>query len=40
MEPSHEELLITLATIDKPKVEALAKLGIGDMDAFLHKEVV
>lgn len=37
MEPSENDFLISLATIDKPKVEALAQLGVTDMDAFLFK---
>lgn len=37
LEPSEDEQLISLATIDKPKVETLAQLGITDMDTFLHK---
>lgn len=40
LEPSDEEILISLATIDKQKVTALAELGVSDMDAFLHKEIV
>lgn len=38
LEPSNEEALISLATIDKQKVEELAELGIKDMDYFLHTE--
>lgn len=37
LEPSSEEVLISLYTTDKPKVEKLAQLGVTDMDAFLHK---
>lgn len=37
LEPSDEEILFSLQTIDKPKVEKLARLGITDMDTFLHK---
>lgn len=37
MEPSKDEYLISIATIDKPKVEKLAQLGVTDMDTFLHK---
>lgn len=37
LEPSDEEILISLGTIDKPKVEAFAKLGALDMDKFLHE---
>jgi predicted patatin/cPLA2 family phospholipase len=40
LEPSDEEFLVTRITTDKPKIEALAKLGIQDMDAFLHKTIV
>ncbi len=39
LEPSDEEALVSLGTIDKPKVEALARLGIADMDTFLNKEL-
>lgn len=39
LEPSHEEFLVGLATTDKAKVERLAKLGITDMDSFLHKDL-
>ena len=39
LEPSDANVLISLSTIDKPKVEALAKLGITDMDVLLHKEL-
>ena len=38
--PSDEEALISLASIDKPKVEALAKLGVTDMKEFLQKQLV
>lgn len=37
LEPSNEEILISLYTTDKAKVKALAKLGVTDMDVFLHK---
>ena len=37
LEPSDPEMLVSLATIDKAKVEALAALGVSDMDTFLHK---
>jgi predicted patatin/cPLA2 family phospholipase len=37
LEPSDEKPIISLATIDKPKVESLARLGVKDMDDFLHK---
>jgi|GEM_PF-1063110 len=40
MEPSAPESLISLGTIDKPKVEALAQLGVTDMDVFLHKPLL
>lgn len=40
LEPSDEEILISLLTTDKPKVETLARLGVSDMDAFLHKPLV
>jgi predicted patatin/cPLA2 family phospholipase len=39
LEPSDEEILFSLGTIDKPKVEELSKLGISDMDNFLAKQV-
>jgi predicted patatin/cPLA2 family phospholipase len=39
LEPSDEEVLITLATIDKPKVAELAELGVKDMDRFLQKAI-
>lgn len=39
LEPSNEEFLISLGTIDKPKVREFAELGIRDMDAFLHREI-
>ena len=32
-------MLISLARIDKPKVEALARLGITDTDQVLHKAI-
>jgi predicted patatin/cPLA2 family phospholipase len=37
LEPSQEEYLISLSTIDKLKVETLAKMGVRDMDTFLNK---
>jgi predicted patatin/cPLA2 family phospholipase len=40
LEPSDEEVLISLATTDKSKVEELAKLGVADMDRFLHNATV
>ncbi len=39
LEPSNEEILISLGTIDRDKVVELAFLGISDMEAFLNKEV-
>lgn len=39
LEPSSNDLLVSLGNTDKSKVEALAKLGITDMDAFLHREL-
>ncbi len=39
LEPSDASTLISLSTIDKPKVEALVKMGIADMDTMLHKEL-
>jgi predicted patatin/cPLA2 family phospholipase len=39
LEPSDEEILISLYTTDKPKVETLARLGVSDMDNFLHAEL-
>lgn len=40
LEPSDEEILISLYTIDKTKVEAIASLGVTDMDVCLHKPLV
>jgi predicted patatin/cPLA2 family phospholipase len=40
LEPSDEEVLISMGTIDKPKVRTLAKLGVTDMDSFLHKPII
>jgi predicted patatin/cPLA2 family phospholipase len=37
LEPSDEEALISMMTIDKDKVEIFAKLGVEDMDVFLQK---
>jgi predicted patatin/cPLA2 family phospholipase len=37
LEPSSEEMLVSLYTTDKPKIETLARLGVSDMDDFLHK---
>ncbi len=37
LEPSDEESLISIASIDKPKVENLGRLGITDMDKLLNK---
>jgi predicted patatin/cPLA2 family phospholipase len=37
LQPSNEEVLLSLGTIDKSKVAAFAKLGIQDMDTFLHQ---
>jgi len=39
LEPSDEEALVSLGSIDKPKVERLGKIGVADMDTFLHTEV-
>jgi len=39
LEPSDEESLISLLTIDKDKVETFAKLGVEDMDKFLQAEL-
>lgn len=39
LEPSDASALISLSTIDKAKVEVLAKLGVTDMDVMLHKEL-
>lgn len=36
LEPTNEKYLVSLATIDREKVETLAQLGINDMDTFLH----
>ena len=40
LEPSNAESLISLATIDKPKVEEFARLGVTDMDSFLHRPLL
>lgn len=40
LEPSNEEMLFSLATIDKDKVRDLARLGITDMDRFLNEDLV
>lgn len=37
LQPSDEQILVSLGTIDKSKIEALARLGISDMDTFLHQ---
>ena len=39
LEPSNEEMLFSLLTIDKLKVAELAALGVKDMDAFLQKPI-
>ena len=39
LEPSNEEIDVSLATIDKPKIKNFAKLGIKDMDKMLHKPI-
>ncbi|HET9174464.1 MAG TPA: hypothetical protein VFN56_04245, partial [Candidatus Saccharimonadales bacterium] len=35
LEPSDEEILISMGTIDKQEVETLTKLGVEDMRSFL-----
>lgn len=40
LEPSNEEAMISLATIDPVKIEEFARLGISDMDTMLHKPLV
>jgi len=37
LEPSDEEALISMGTIDKSKVNEFAKLGVNDMNDFLNK---
>jgi predicted patatin/cPLA2 family phospholipase len=39
LEPSNQEALISMGTIDKEKVNDLAQIGITDCEAFLTKEV-
>jgi hypothetical protein len=39
LQPSDEEMLISLATNDKEKLHALSKLGINDAKAFLKSTV-
>jgi predicted patatin/cPLA2 family phospholipase len=39
IQPSDESALVSLGSIDKPKVEALGKLGVTDMDQALHSEL-
>jgi predicted patatin/cPLA2 family phospholipase len=39
LEPSNPEFLVSLATTDKTKIENLARLGVTDMDAFLHQPI-
>jgi hypothetical protein len=39
LEPSNEEMLFSLLTIDKSKVAELAALGVKDMDTFLQKSI-
>ena len=39
LQPSNEEYLISTATIDKEKVKELAKLGVLDMEEFLHYHI-
>lgn len=40
LEPSNEEAMISLATIDPVKIEEFARLGISDMDAMLRKPLI
>jgi predicted patatin/cPLA2 family phospholipase len=37
LQPSDEQVLVSLATADRPKIEAFARLGVHDMDVFLHR---
>lgn len=39
LEPSNEEFLISIGTIDKAEVELLTKLGASDMESFLAAPV-
>jgi predicted patatin/cPLA2 family phospholipase len=39
LEPSDEDMLFSLLTINKVKVAALAELGVKDMDTFLQKPI-
>jgi predicted patatin/cPLA2 family phospholipase len=39
LEPSNEEMLVTLGTTDKGEIEELAKLGVSDTESFLHNEL-
>lgn len=38
VEPSDANALVSLSTIDKPKIQKLIALGINDMDTVLHKD--
>ena len=39
LEPSDEEYLVSIGSIDKPKIEELGKLGVTDMDQLLNKQL-
>lgn len=40
LEPSDASALVSLSTIDKPKIQALTALGIKDMDTMLHNAAI
>jgi hypothetical protein len=40
LQPSDEEMLISIGTIDKKEVSNFAKLGLTDMDKFLNQPIV
>ncbi len=39
LQPSDEEYLVAMTSIDKKKIEDLGRLGAKDMDKFLNKEI-
>ena len=39
LEPSDEEVLVSLGSIDKQKIEQLARLGVTDMEFMLNKPI-
>jgi predicted patatin/cPLA2 family phospholipase len=39
LEPSDLQMLVSMGSIDKPKIQQLAKLGIVDMELFLNKQL-